>query len=344
MPCHPAGFKVSRVPDMTPWHPIFAYLLRPSVEKHYEVQTNMPVGDVPRQADIVLLRRTDTGPLTFKGLWRQLTTWSVMEFKGPTVSARVRDLDRLVEVGLGIDRWLNEERAKRKEKPLPPEEVSFWYVTNHLGKRFLRDARLRLGELTAERPGVWRCVLLQRPVFLVSSVALPVEEDTLPMHVLADSPDEVERQVTEFVIDRPSLWKRYGPTLSLLHAETLEEVAAMGKAMKKKMTLDWARLFDIAEEEEVIQAFFKAVGVKRVLELLPPEQVVKTLGVDWLVAGLSPAMRKELKERLGCGGNAGRADALRQRRLRRERPATTQPPPQVCRVRTRRGAAGSPQA
>src|SRR5438132_1712958 len=75
------------------WHPTFAQLLRPLVEGHYEVKTDVPVGDLPRQADIVLLRRTSRGPLPFRGLWQYLTTWNVLEFKGPTVSPRSEDLD-----------------------------------------------------------------------------------------------------------------------------------------------------------------------------------------------------------------------------------------------------------
>jgi hypothetical protein len=29
------------------WHPIFTYLLRPLVESYYDVQTDVPVGDLP---------------------------------------------------------------------------------------------------------------------------------------------------------------------------------------------------------------------------------------------------------------------------------------------------------
>src|SRR5437660_689966 len=54
------------------WHPVFAELLRPLVESHYEVEANMPVGDAPRQADFVLLRRTRAGRLPSAGLWRDL--------------------------------------------------------------------------------------------------------------------------------------------------------------------------------------------------------------------------------------------------------------------------------
>ena len=90
------------------WHPIFAHLLRPLVESYFEVRTDQPVGDLPRQSDVVLLRKTATGPTPYRGLWRRLCTWNVLEYKGPTVSPRFDELHDLVELGLGIHRRLNE--------------------------------------------------------------------------------------------------------------------------------------------------------------------------------------------------------------------------------------------
>jgi hypothetical protein len=55
------------------------------VEDYYEVQTNVPVGDVPREADLVLLRRTTVTAPPFLGLWRHLTAWNILEYKGPSV-------------------------------------------------------------------------------------------------------------------------------------------------------------------------------------------------------------------------------------------------------------------
>jgi hypothetical protein len=111
---------------MTQWHPVFAQLLRPAVEAYYEVQAPVALGDAPREADFVLLRRTAAGTPPFRGLWRHLTTWNILEFKGPTVSPRWEDVELLVELGLGIDRRLRTERAGQG-RPLPAEEVSFWY-------------------------------------------------------------------------------------------------------------------------------------------------------------------------------------------------------------------------
>ena len=39
---------------MTQWHPIFRLLLRSTLHEYYDVQTNVPVGDLPREADIIV--------------------------------------------------------------------------------------------------------------------------------------------------------------------------------------------------------------------------------------------------------------------------------------------------
>src|SRR5947199_3022062 len=125
---------------MHQWHPVFAQLLRPAVEAYYEVRTTVPVGDAPREADFVLLRRTGQGPPPFRGLWRHLTAWNILEFKGPTVSPRRGDVDLLIELGLGIDRRLYQERGRHGQRRPGPGEVSFWYLANRLGQRFRCDA------------------------------------------------------------------------------------------------------------------------------------------------------------------------------------------------------------
>ena len=120
------------------WHPIFAQLLRPLVQDYYELRTEVPVGDRPRAADIVLLRRT--APAPFVSIWSHLTPWNVLEFKGPTDDPSLRDLDLLIEVGLGIDRRLHEERQKEGQPPLERDEVSWWYLANHVGSRMRAEA------------------------------------------------------------------------------------------------------------------------------------------------------------------------------------------------------------
>src|ERR1700730_16839200 len=115
---------------MKQWHPVFAQLLRPTMEAYYDVQTTVPVGDAPREADFVLLRRTASAAPPFQGLWRHLTLWNILEFKGPTVVPRRGDVELLMDLGLGIDRRLRTARKRRKPTAMPREQVSFWYLAN----------------------------------------------------------------------------------------------------------------------------------------------------------------------------------------------------------------------
>jgi hypothetical protein len=312
------------------WHPTFARLLRPLLEPHYDVQTNVPVGDAPRQADVVLLRRTSAGPLPFSGLWRHLNTWNILEFKGPTVSPRVRDVDLLIELGLGIHRRLNEERAKRRLGLVAAEEVSFWYLANHLGRRFVRDAGQHVGALEQRGPGVWRCVLLRRVVFLVSGTELPVDQDSLPMHIIGKESVATERAVAQFVVQRPALLRAYGGFLATLHPGVWKEVEAMAKTKRQRFdfqieplieAVGLKRVVDAAGLDRVIETVgldrvIKAVGLDRVIEAVGLDRVIEAVGLDrvidtvgigriieekgveWLLAQMTPEQRRQLKAHL----------------------------------------------
>lgn len=144
---------------MIQWHPLFVQLLRPVVKDYYDIETNVAVGDVPREADVMLLRRTQHGKPPFEELWKYLTPWNVLEYKGPSVSARVNDLRLLLELGLGIYRKVNDERVKGKQRPVDAAEVSFWYLRHALGKRFRNGVQALLGANSLERvgDGIWRC-------------------------------------------------------------------------------------------------------------------------------------------------------------------------------------------
>ena len=294
------------------WHPLFAELLRPVVESHYDVQTNVPVGDVPREADIVLLRRKSPGPPTFRNLWKHLTNWNILEFKSPTVRPHTEDIDLLVELGLGIGRRLNQEGAKQKDSPVAPREISFWYLANRLGKQFLRESQERLGRLEGCGPGLWRSELLRRTVFLVSNADLPVNEESLPLHVVSKGPHATELSVARFVLERPALRKMYEQWVYMLHKQAWREVRAMAHAVDDEVPID---VKEVAEYIGV-HRLVKELGLKRVIAEVGADQVVAELGLDRVIAevgldrviaevgldrvigSLTPAQRRELKRRL----------------------------------------------
>lgn len=279
---------------MKQWHPVFVRILRPVVEAYYEVHTTVPVGDAPREADIVLLRRTSRTPPPFRGLWRHLTAENVPEFKGPSVSPRRRDIDRLIELGLGIARRLDEESAKASQRGVRSEDVSFWYLANHLGIRFRREAERKLGRLEPVGPGLWRGQVLLHLVYLVSSVHLPVEEDCLPLHVIGHEPPAVEREVAKLVAEQPDLQSHFGGWMAALHPAAWKEVQAMARASGRGLKIDLRPAIQMLGLKQVIEQ----VGMDQVIEAVGEKEVIKHFGIEGLLASLSAKERRELKRLL----------------------------------------------
>jgi hypothetical protein len=281
------------------WHPMFAHLLRPLLQAHYEVRTGQPVGDMPRHSDIVLLRKTSSGPLPYRGLWRRLTTWNVLEYKGPTVSPRQDELHDLIELGLGIHRRLNELEAK-KEQPVLVDypEVSFWYLVNHIGRRFLQEVPTYLPGIQQEAGGIWRAVVFSHPVFLVSVQELEVEHDSLPLHVLSGVPDEQKGTVTEVLRAEPALWPNYGGWLASREKAIWEEIRLMAAQQEQEIVFDVGPLADYLVETDGLKRFIEAVGIKQAVRAVGARRVLEAVGPAQFLADVSPEQRDELRRLL----------------------------------------------
>lgn len=276
-------------------HPFFAELLRLRLQDFYDVLTNLSVGDLPREADIVLVQRSGGQTPPYTGLWRYLTLRNLIEFKGPTVSARIRDLDLLVELGLGIDRRLNEEQTRQRHELSPPEHMSFWYIVKSMGRRFLPDAQLRLGSLEEIGPGLWRSQILQRLVFLVSSDSYPTEQDSVPLHLMVQRAPEQERELVRVILENPELRLLFTAPLSALHPEVWEEVLAVAQSRKKKgLHFEFGPLIATIGVEGLLES----IGFDRLTDDPAFAKGVNKKGVDWWLSKLSPEKIEELKKRL----------------------------------------------
>jgi hypothetical protein len=281
------------------WHPLFAYLLRPLVEGHYEVLTNVAVGDAPREADLVLLRRRSLAELPFRGLWRHLTKWNVLEYKGPTVSPRLDDIDLLIELGLGIHRRLNSEGAKKRERATGPEDVSFWYLASRLGKRFLARAAGKINGLQEIDEGIWLGSILDRKLFLVSGVGLPVERDSVPFHILAVESHEKEVAAARLIVGQPNLWELYSQFLGSMHPEVLKELNAMARTSAKGPKFHLKPLVDLMGMKEAIhQMGTDAVRAELVSDAKEKKKLVLAL-IDELTKAEREAVIRHLKQQPG---------------------------------------------
>ncbi len=294
------------------WHPILAQLLRPLVQDYYEVQTDLPVGDLPRQADVVLLRRRAADP-PFVGIWRHLRVWNVLEFKGPSDDPALRDLDLLLELGLGIDRRLNEQRQEQKEPLLKRVEVAWWFLANHLGRRFRAEVEAVVGSpLQQLGEGLWSCPALGRVLYLISRDALPVERESVPLHLVTEEPLERVEALARVLVQQPGFWDLYGGWLAQLNPEIWEELQTMIRKMGAEPNLDLRWLIDQVGLKQVIdqvglkqvidQVGFKQiidlVGWQEVFQTVPLGEVIAAMGMDWFVSQLSPEQLQELKSRL----------------------------------------------
>jgi hypothetical protein len=208
---------------------------------------------------------------------------------------RDEDLDLLVELGLGIHRRLNEERARQGRPVLGPEEVSFWYLAHRLGRRLLGAWGRRLPGLQSHGPGVWRCRLLGRPIFLVSGGDLPVEEASLPLHLVARESGETGQAVARLVAGHAELWDRYSGWLASLHPAAFEEVKNMAKGTRGQLRLDLTPVIETMGMDWLIEQ----VGAKQVIEHLGAKRVIRELGgVEGLLAELTPDQRRQLRRLL----------------------------------------------
>ncbi len=129
---------------MTQWHPIFGHLLRPVLQDYYDVQTNVPVGDLPREADILVLQRASTGKPPFRSLWRHLNRWRDLESAGD---------------------------------------------------------------------GLWRGYILGHPLWLVSNRDVPIDRESVPLHLVSDEPVAKARELAQVVVSEDDSWRRFGAWL-----------------------------------------------------------------------------------------------------------------------------------
>jgi hypothetical protein len=138
---------------------------------------------------------------------------------------------------------------------------------------------------------------------LVSSIHLPVEEDSLPLHLVGHEPLDTERQVARLVADSSELQQRYGGWVASLHPTAWKEVEAMAKATGIPLPIDLRPAIESLGLDRVLEQIgidrvIEQIGPDRVIERLGDKELIKRIGLDRFLAGLSPTDRRELKRRL----------------------------------------------
>jgi hypothetical protein len=140
-----------------------------------------------------------------------------------------------------------------------------------------------VGEPEVLAAGVWRARLLQRSLVLVSGRELSVERDSVPVHLLGKEPLPNTPALAQLLGRQPDLWSLYGSWIAGTHPALLEEIRDMARAKKLPFTMDWHRLVEVMGKDEVL----REIG-----------QAVDEIGIDNLLAHLTPEQREELRRRL----------------------------------------------
>jgi hypothetical protein len=140
-------------------------------------------------------------------------------------------------------------------------------------------------------------------LFWVSSIDLPVEEDSLPLHIVGQAPPATERQVAELVAEQPGLQHLYGGWLASLHPLAWKEVEAMARRAGKGVVFDLEPAIEAMGLDRIIDTVgidrvIDTVGIDRVIGQVGEKELIKRIGIERLLANLSAAERKELKRRL----------------------------------------------
>jgi hypothetical protein len=152
--------------------------------------------------------------------------------------------------------------------------------------------------------------VLGHSIFLVSGSELPVEEASLPLHLIAQESGATEQAVAHLVAGSPELWERYGGWLASLHPARFKEVQGMARQSKGALRLDLTPIVEMMGIGWVIEQLgakqvIEHLGAKQVIEHLGAKQVIEHLGakqvidevggVKQLWAELTPEQRRQLK-------------------------------------------------
>ena len=178
-----------------------------------------------------------------------------------------------------------------------------WYLANHLGERFLGEAERLLGPSISLGDGLWRAQVLERVVFLLSRDVLPVERDSVPLHLVSREPMDRELALAREVVGQPGFWDLYGPWLAFLHPAIWEEVQRMVRASGTEPTLDLRPLIELVGYEQAmdqldLKRILDALGAKRIVDEFGLKRLLSEVDLRSMASQLTPEEREELIRQL----------------------------------------------
>jgi hypothetical protein len=258
----------------------------------YEVRDEVPVGRLPPQVDILILRRfgepSEIARRELEVLLRILNEVTLLEFKGPTDALGPGDFAYF----LGCVCLFHSQQ----HPGLPRGTITMAIIAPSLTAPFREDAE-RLGFTMHERSaGVWEIAGGPFPFWLLETDRLTEHEETAlalfsrtflrdPQRIIEHWRETPHAGVLRFVVQQIVQFNRLGETFSMQHTETFEMDRTLDEVIEsalKSMTPDrLARLVSRA-------ALLEGIPPEKLLENVPPEKLLENIPPETLVHAVTP--------------------------------------------------------
>ena len=246
------------------WHPFLAQMLRLSYADQLIVQEQVSLGDLPLQADLLLIRRDPAVALPYP--FEFLGARTLVEYKSPDDTADQAALEQLEIYGLLYVR--REGLAQRRD-------LTLWLMATTIAANVSQPGRTELTGMHEVGPGVRHGLLDGFPTYLVDLPAVPFSPDTIPLHMVAAG--RQERPLVEYILEH---YKQYPHQLDLLpslHGFALLEMLMMHNLTPEQIGIDYDALSKILRPElylknhnpeTVLDELAKRYGMDKIREWL----------------------------------------------------------------------------
>jgi hypothetical protein len=306
---------------LTYWHTLHHELLLAQLGADYHLETDQPVGELPRRANTVLLRKPTPPTVRFNGVFSRLSLINVMEYNSPDEAATVDTLQHLIAVGTGM-------ALRLRERPYPNQPaftlpgLSLWLLTPSITAELESELMLRLHfrRRDNDAPGLFTGQIGFHPVNVVVYNRALVEEDTLSLRMLRCSsayhedwakillahPDWLQALIPLLATYTPEIWRLLMEQIQHANGPEIRWEAVAANGIDLTQVLPFLRVEDrlagLTPEQRIagLKPEQRIAGLKpeeRVAGLKPEERVAG-LTPEEMLAGLSPDVQAALLKKL----------------------------------------------
>ena len=245
------------------WHPYLADLLRRHCGQVLEVQETVTLGDLPLEADLLLIRRDPAQELPFP--YNFLGQYTLVEYKSPDDTADQAALVQLESYGL---LWL--QRARQIQR----SGLTLWLVASRISQNVSTAGGAEVVQTAALGPGLLGGRLDGFPICLVDLQELPFTPATLPLHMV--SRGKQERALVEYLVEQHEQHPQDLDVLQRLHPRALVEVLHMRNLSAEQIGLDCQALLELIGKEQALNL----IGKEQALNLIGKEQALNLIGKE----------------------------------------------------------------